>query len=111
MAQRVNVILVDDIDGSAASEMVKFGLDGAEYEIDLNADHAEELRQLTARYIAKARKVVGSARRPARSGSTTENGADSRKIRDWAKGEGINVRDRGRIPADIVAQYETANSR
>jgi hypothetical protein len=111
MAQKVNVLLVDDIDGSDATETVKFGLDGTEYEIDLNADHADELRELTARYIAKARKIAGSGRRPARSRSTAENGADSRKIRDWAKGEGIKVSGRGRVPANIVAQYETANSR
>jgi len=111
MAQKVNVILIDDIDGSAAIETVKFGLDGTEYEIDLNADHAEELRGLTARYIAKARKITGSRRPPTRSRSTAESGTDARKIRDWAKAEGIKVRDRGRVSADIVAQYETANSR
>jgi hypothetical protein len=111
MAQKVNVILVDDIDGSAAIETVKFGLEGTEYEIDLNADHAEELRQLTARYIAKARKITGSGRRQTRSRSAAENATDPRKIRDWAKGEGIKVNDRGRVPANIVARYETANSR
>ena len=111
MAQKVSVILVDDIDDSAAIETVKFGLDGTEYEIDLSADHVEELRKLTAHYIAKARKVTGSGRRSTRSRSATENGPDSRKVRDWAKGEGIKVSDRGRLPANILAQYETANSR
>ena len=111
MTQKVHVILIDDIDGSAAIETVKFGLDGTEYEIDLNADHAEDLRELTTRYIAKARKVTDSGRRSTRSRSTAHNVADSRKIRDWAKGEGIKVSGRGRVPANIVAQYETANSR
>jgi len=110
MAQKISILLVDDIDGSEATEMVKFGLDGAQYEIDLNAAHAEELRALAAPYIGKARRIAGPGRRPARSRNTAANGTDSALIRDWAKGQGINVNDRGRVPADIVAQYETATS-
>jgi hypothetical protein len=66
MAQKVNVILVDDIDGSDAVETASFGLDGTQYEIDLNSGHAEELRELLDLYVKKARRVTGSAGRGGR---------------------------------------------
>ena len=109
MAQKVEVVLVDDIDGSEAVETIAFGLDGAQYEIDLNAGHARELRELAAPYIGKARRVTGPVRRPARSRSASVNGVNSEKIREWAKARGIDVKDRGRVPAGLVAQYEMAN--
>lgn len=105
------MLLVDDIDGSAAVETIAFGLDGTWYEIDLNAGHARELRELAAPYIGKARRVTGPGRRPARSRSAPVNGVNSEKIREWAKARGIEVKDRGRVPAGLVAQYEMANSR
>ena len=66
MAQKVNVLLVDDIDGSDAEETIQFGLDGTHYEIDLNSDHAQELRGQLERYAKAARKVTGSAGRTSR---------------------------------------------
>jgi hypothetical protein len=110
MAQKVEVLLIDDIDGSAAVETIAFGLDGTQYEIDLNAGHARELRELAAPYIGKARRITGPGRRPARSRSVSVNGVNSEKIREWAKAQGIEVKDRGRVPAGLVAQYEMANS-
>jgi hypothetical protein len=107
MAQKVNVLLVDDIDGSDAGETVQFGLDGAHYEIDLNRDHAQELRGQLSRYVKAARKVTGSAGRPARVSRATANDARNKEIRNWARERNLDVNDRGRIPADIVAQYET----
>ena len=68
MAQKMQTLFIDDLDGSEAEGTVRFGLDGAEYEIDLNAEHAQELRDALARYVGAARRVGGSARRPARSG-------------------------------------------
>jgi hypothetical protein len=111
MAQKVSVLLVDDIDGSDAHETIKFGLDGTHYEIDLNSDHAEELRGQLSRYVKAARKVTGSADRPARGGRAAANDAKNREIRNWARERHLDVNERGRIPADIVAQYEAANSR
>jgi hypothetical protein len=111
MAQKVNVLLVDDIDGSGAEETIQFGLDGTHYEIDLNSDHAQELRGQLDRYVKAARKVTGSAGRPARVRRTTANDAKSKEIRNWARERDLDVNDRGRIPADIVAQYEAENSK
>ena len=111
MAQKVNVLLVDDIDGSDAEETIQFGLDGTHYEIDLNSDHAQELRGQLVRYVKAARKVTGLAGRPARVRRTNANDAQNKAIRSWARERHLDVNDRGRIPADIVAQYEAANGR
>jgi len=111
MAQKVNVLLVDDIDGSDADETVQFGLDGTRYEIDLNSGHAEKLREQLGRYVKAARKVTGSANRPARVRRGSENDARNKVIRDWAREKGLDVNDRGRIPGDIVAQYEAETSK
>lgn len=110
MAQKISVLLVDDIDGSDAAETVQFGLDGTQYEIDLSREHAGELRALAAPYVKSARKTASSGRGSARTRNSAGNGTDPGKIRDWAKGRGIKVNDRGRVPADVVAQYEAANS-
>ena len=111
MAQKVNVLLVDDIDGSGADETIQFGLDGTHYEIDLNSDHAQELRGQLERYAKAARKVTGSAGRTSRVRRTTDNDARNKEIRNWARERHLDVNDRGRIPADIVAQYEAASGK
>lgn len=107
MAQKVLVQLVDDIDGSeladGAGETVQFGLDGKSYEIDLSNRNAKALRKALATYIDAGRKVSGSRR------STRSAGSDSKAIRAWAKENGVDVPDRGRIPASVRSQYEAAN--
>lgn len=109
MAQKVNIILVDDIDGSDAEETVSFGLDGTTYEIDLNQANAAALREALAGYVGHARKVTG-ARRPRRSGSTRSSGATSSKdVRDWARANGYDVSERGRVSQEIQDAYAAAN--
>jgi nucleoid-associated protein Lsr2 len=66
VAQKIQTLLIDDLDGSAAEDTVRFGLDGTEYEIDLNAEHARALRDALARYVNDARRAGGGARRVAR---------------------------------------------
>jgi hypothetical protein len=109
MAQKVNVLLVDDIDGSDAVETIQFGLDGTHYEIDVNSDHGQQLREALELYVKKARKVTGSAARPTRVRRTAASDAENKKIRTWARERDLDVNERGRIPAGIVAQYEAAN--
>jgi hypothetical protein len=111
MAQKVNVILIDDIDGSDAAETVPFGLDGTQYEIDLSSGHAQELREQLDLYVRKARKVAGSASRVGRGRRTGANDARNKEIRDWAREKGLDVNERGRIPAGIVSQFEAAAGR
>jgi hypothetical protein len=106
MAQKIQTLLIDDLDGGQADGTVRFGLDGTEYEIDLSAAHSDELRKALGQYLAHARRVGGTSRSATR---TRRGGAvDSSKVRDWAKGQGIEVKDRGRVPADVVEQYKTA---
>ena len=108
MAQKIQVLLLDDLDGSAADGTVRFGLDGTEYEIDLNAEHAQALRDALSRYVQAARRVGAGARRPARGGRRAAGGVDSTEVREWAKAQGIEVKDRGRVPAELVARFKAA---
>jgi hypothetical protein len=112
MAQKVQTLFIDDLDGSAAEGTVRFGLDGAEYEIDLNAGHAEELRDALARYVGAARRTGSAARQPAARGSRrgSANGVNTTEVREWAKSQGIEVKDRGRIPAGLVVKFKAAVS-
>jgi hypothetical protein len=109
MAQKVNIILVDDLDGGSADENVRFGLDGASYEIDLSAANAAELRSSLERFVAAARKT--SAGRGSRAkAAVTVRGNDSAQIRQWARDNGYTVNSRGRIQAEIQEAYQKANS-
>ena len=114
MAQKVQVILVDDIDGGAAEETVSFAVDGASYEIDLSEKNAAALRDAFAPYVGAARKAGRassgrSAGRTRSSGSSaTADREQNQAIREWAKKKGFKVSDRGRIPADVVEKYHAA---
>ena len=115
MAQKITTLFIDDIDGGAAEGTVRFALDGTEYEIDLNAKHSEELRSALGRYVSHARKVGGGARRGGRAAGRAGRGAGSAlnttEIRNWARENGYDIKDRGRVPADLVAKYQAANGK
>jgi hypothetical protein len=106
MATKVSVALEDDLDGGPATETVRFGLGGTEYEIDLNTLNASEFREQLAPYVEHARRVSGGQRR--RSVRTSSSRQRSGGIRAWAKEQGIPISARGRIPASVVEQYEAA---
>ena len=111
MAQKVQTLLIDDLDGKEAEGTVRFGLDGAEYEIDLSAKNAGAMRKALEPYVSAARRASGSvARRPGRSGrrAATAAGPDSTAVREWAKAQGIEVKDRGRVPAELVVKFKAA---
>jgi hypothetical protein len=111
VAQRVQTLFIDDIDGSEAEGTVGFGLDGTEYEIDLNAKHAEALRKALSRYVVAARRSP-SARRSRRSGrQASASGLNSTEVRDWAKTQGIEVKDRGRVPAELIVKFKAATGK
>lgn len=106
MAQRVNVVLVDDLDGSEAAETVTFGLDGADYEVDLSEEHAAQLRDALATYVKAGRKVGGRRRRGQRSAN---GGASASEIRKWARDNGWDVPERGRVSAEVREAYAAAH--
>jgi hypothetical protein len=111
VAQKIQTLFIDDLDGSAAEGTIRFGLDGAEYEIDLNTKHAQELRDALARYAGAARRVGGATRRPTRSAHRgAASGLNTTEVREWAKAQGIEVKDRGRVPAELVVKFMAATS-
>jgi hypothetical protein len=106
MAQKVIVALEDDLDGGPAEETVRFGFDGADYEIDLSNKNASTFRHQLTPFIEHARKAGrGHPRRPARTAASGQHSGD---VRAWAKDQGIAVSARGRIPASVMEQYQTA---
>jgi hypothetical protein len=117
MAQQVDVRYVDDLDGSTASGTVSFGLDGRTYEIDLSDENAAKLRDSLASFVAAARRSGGrsSVRRGRRSeeteapAPTRTNREETAAIRSWARENGHDVSERGRIPKAVLEAYRSAH--
>jgi hypothetical protein len=111
MAQKVQILLIDDIDGSEAAHTVRFGLDNVAYEIDLSDANAGQLRESLATWVAHARKTTPSAR----AAATTQrqrarvDPAQQQDMRQWARENGYQVRGRGRISQEIQAAYQAAH--
>ncbi|MBF5081823.1 Lsr2 family protein [Quadrisphaera sp. INWT6] len=101
MAQKLQVVLVDDVDGGAADQTVQFSLDGVDYEIDLSDARAAQLRGDLAPWVGRARR-----RQPAPRGSA--GGVDQAAVRAWARRNGHTVNERGRVPAAVVGAYRAA---
>src|SRR5690349_1626209 len=108
MAQKIQTLFIDDIDGGEAEGTVRFALDGTEYEIDLNAEHTEELRSTLGQYVTHARKVGGTARKGTARGSRKSSTIDTVAVRAWAREQGIGIKERGRVPASVLQQYQAA---
>lgn len=106
MVQRVQVLLEDDIDGGAADETVTFGLDGVTYEIDLNEDNAAALRDAMAAYVGAGRRAGGRRSTGRRKSSASSSSNGTSEIREWARANGYDVSERGRISADVKDAYE-----
>ena len=109
MAQKVNIVLVDDLDGTEAAETVSFGLDGTTYEIDLNDANAASLREALSGYVGHARKVTGGGRRTRRSSGGSSSSSNTKDVREWAKSQGMEVSERGRISANVQQAYDAAH--
>ncbi|CAN7464402.1 Lsr2 family protein [Pseudarthrobacter oxydans] len=108
MAIKTITILEDDLDGSKAEETLTFTLDGTAYEIDLNADHAEELRSILSPYAKAGRKLKNSARSAKRTAASSHQ-PTAAEVRTWAQTQGLPVSIRGRVQADILDKYRVAN--
>lgn len=114
-------IVQDDFDGTDGAQTVMFGLEGQSYEIDLNDEHANQLRAALQPFVERARRARGgrttSGRRvsvsaPTSRGRTslTEKGFDAKTVRAWANDHGVDVTNRGRIPESVIVQYEAAQA-
>jgi hypothetical protein len=115
MAQRTIVQLTDDLDGKpipdGKGETIRFGLDRTEYEIDLADKNAKALRDTFAKYVSAARRAGAGTRSTGRRGAARETrGYDPKAVRVWAESQGIQVSQRGRVPADLVAKFQAANA-
>ena len=118
MAQKVIVELVDDLDGSASDDIstVTFSLDGADYEIDLSEANADYLRNTLDEFVNAARRTGGRIKRntggprttPSRPAASREQ---TKAIRDWARNNGFDLADRGRIPAHVIEAFEAAQAK
>jgi hypothetical protein len=117
MAQKTTVQLVDDLDGTASNDIntVTFGLDGVEYEIDLTEDNAESLRKGLADFVTAARRTGGRVKRgfggtvtPSSEGARSKE--QTQAIRDWARSNGHQVAERGRIPGGVIEAFEAAHA-
>ena len=110
MAQRVHVGLVDDIDGSDATETVAFGLDGSTYEIDLNEKNAAALREALAPYVGHARRSGGTRKAGGRrAAAPAASGPTAAEVREWARENGWDVPARGRVSAEVRSAYDAAH--
>ncbi|MEX5636249.1 histone-like nucleoid-structuring protein Lsr2 [Parafrankia sp. FMc2] len=113
MAQKTIVSLIDDLSGETADETVRFGLDGAQYEIDLSEANATKLRESLASFVATGRRSggrAGSGRRAPRAVSPRSGGTDrTADIREWARSNGYTVSDRGRIASTVVEAFDKAH--
>ncbi|GAA3942123.1 Lsr2 family protein [Microbacterium soli] len=105
--------LVDDIDGTlleaGEGETIRFSLNGAAYEIDLTNSHAEELRESLAPYIRAGRRASAGNVRAAAPRRRAARNSEVSEIREWAKSQGLNVSERGRISAEVMDAYRAAH--
>jgi hypothetical protein len=127
MAQKVSVLVLDDLTGAEGAEMVRFALDGQELEIDLVPDNADSLRGTLEQYIGHGRRVGGAPVRRARNSvaaalaappvvsagvsiSNRRTTYGTTEVREWALAQGLPVKPKGRIPAEIYDRYHAAHA-
>ena len=113
MAQQFQVQYIDDLDGSdlgSVANTISFAFEGREYSIDLSDENAAKFREVMAPYVDNGHRVTGTKAKPARKASAGRStSGDTKAIREWARNNGYEVSDRGRIPADIMDAYSAAN--
>lgn len=110
MAKETLVRLTDDIDGSDAVESITFAIRGTEYEIDLNAKNAAALDKALDKFVGAGRKTAAinrNGRTPRRKRPATSRSAA--EVRNWARENGYELSDRGRIPTEISEAFDAAD--
>lgn len=111
MAQKVEVTLIDDLDGGKAAETVSFSLEGTQYVIDLSEKNAKAFRESLAKYVDAARRDKGArvaSRGTARKSAAT--GPDTSDVRTWAKAQGYEVSERGRVSKELIVKFQEAHA-
>jgi hypothetical protein len=112
VAQRTTVVVTDDLDGSEGADTVTFAFEGIEYEVDLSQSNAKKLKKALGPYISAARKTGGrrSSGRRSSAASGRASRSDTAAIREWARSQGLQVSERGRVPQSLRDQYTAANA-
>lgn len=112
MAQRVRIELTDDLDQSPADETVTFALDGVTYEIDLTTANAAKLREALAPYVGVGRRTGGrkTSGQASRGRRRRSGGSSANAVREWARAQGMEISERGRVRDEVKAAYEAAHS-
>lgn len=114
MAQKFHIEYVDDIDGTPlgdSGETIEFSIGGKDYTIDLGEENAAAFHAALEPYVTNGSRVTGGRKRSGRRSTSTRTGAtDTKKVREWARENGHEVSDRGRIPAEIMEAYVAAGN-
>jgi nucleoid-associated protein Lsr2 len=111
MSRKLRVMYSDDLDGDefeSGHPTYRFGFEGRDYEIDLKPANAKKLEQALAKYIEHARRAKAATSRRG-GGPVARDRERPAEIRQWARSRGIEVSERGRIPATVIEQYESAH--
>lgn len=108
MARQTQTVLTDDLDGTTADTTISFSYDGASFEIDLSKKNADKLTRAIGPYIEAGRRVRTASGRSSRAASRT-SGPKPADVRAWAKDQGMDVTDRGRVPAELIVKFQAAN--
>lgn len=103
------IVLVDDIDGTDATETVRLSINGTEVELDLNTKNAAKVKSIIQPYIDAGRKTRGQGVVTKKSSSSGPDRAQLTAIREWANGNGFTVSMRGKIPQEAVDAFEKAH--
>jgi len=117
MARKTQIVLEDDLSGEVledgAGETVSFSLDGQAFEIDLSRENAKKLRDDFALYVGHARKTAssGASGRPSasRGRPSSEGKRDLAPVREWARQNGHDVSERGRVKSSVIEAYDAAH--
>lgn len=112
MAQQFQIQYIDDLDGSnlgSVANTISFSFEGKEFSIDLSDENAARFREVMAPYVEHGHPVTGTRAKSARKAASRSSTGNTKAIREWARDNGYEVSDRGRIPVDIMEAYAAAN--
>jgi hypothetical protein len=110
MARKQLVILEDDLDGGEATQTLRFGFQGTEFELDLSDKNAQKLEKALAPFMEAARRVGSGRKRGGGGKASSAVSADTKAVRAWAESNGYEVSSRGRISANVLEAYRAAGN-
>lgn len=124
MARETIITLVDDLDGSTddVQNVTFYDANGKRHKIDLSKENREELARIQAAVTDMLAGLVESAQpdkgnrpgkgdrpKPDKPSRTRGDRDELRAIREWARENGHQVSDRGRIAKPVREAYQAAH--